>query len=135
MLTRSHDIDPGAWCAHNLGVDFYGVHAVLAVRDADGDLVGCAVLHSRTKYDCELSYFGPRTMTLGMFKAIAISALNSGMIRVTVALSSKDKPMARHMTRIGLQYEGRLKDHRGPGHDTVLYAVRAPLLLKFARRS
>ncbi len=134
MLDRATSIDPGAWAAHNLGVDFYGVHAVFAVRNEAGDLVGCAVLHDRTKYDVELSYYGPRTVTLGLLKAVSISALEAGMIRITNKCSARDKRMARHYTKLGLQYEGRMKDHRGPGHDTLIYAARAPLLLKFARR-
>lgn len=134
MLTRSPDLDPGAWCAHNLGVDFYGVHAVFAVKNAGGDLVGCAVMHDRTRYDVQLSYYGPNTVTIGLLKACAVSALEAGMLRVTCHCSSRNKRLARHFTRIGLAYEGRLKDALGPGHDQLVYAARAPLLLKLARR-
>jgi hypothetical protein len=134
MLDQTDLIHPGAWAAHNLGVDFYGVHAVLAVKNPRGELVGCAVLHDRTKYDCQMSYYGPGTMNLRLLKAVSQSALESGMLRLTVHLSSRDKRMARHMTGIGLKYEGRMKDHRGPNHDTMIYGAPASVLLKFARR-
>lgn len=126
-------INPGEWAAHNLGCDFVGVHAVFSVHNQNQELVGAAVLHDRSKYNVELSYYGPGTITMGLLKAIAVSALDAGFLRISVKV--RTKRMARHMTRIGLKYEGRQADMYGPGKDALLYCVSAPLLLKLARRA
>lgn len=128
-------INPGEWAAHNLGVDFHAVHAVFAVHDPDGELVGAAILHNRTKYNVELTYYGPGTMTMGILREIARSALEAGMLRITVQCHASRKRMARNLSRIGLKFEGRRRDYYGPGKDGLMYAVNSSLLLKLARRA
>lgn len=127
-------INPGEWAAHHLGVDFYGVHAVFSVNDPEGQIVGAAVLHNRTKYSVDLSYYGPGTMTMGLLRAVAASALDAGFLRVTVQCPASRKRLKRFYSRMGLKFEGKRSDYYGPGKDGVVYAALAPLLLKLASR-
>jgi len=126
-------LDVGHWAAHNLGTDFYGVHAVIAVHRA-GQVVGAAILHDRTKYDMELSYYGPGSMNMATLRDIATTALDAGMLRLTIRIPETRRKMARFLTRIGCRFEGKIIDYYGPAKDAVLYAATYPLMTRLARR-
>lgn len=125
--------DAAVWCAGKLGVDFYGVHQAFGMTGPDGNLVAAAVLHNRTKYAMELSYYGPGTMRAGMYREFAKSALDAGMLTLTMTVRSRK--IARHLTRIGCKYVGAIPDMYGAGKDALIYAATAPLLLKLSRRA
>src|SRR5262245_55377566 len=115
--------DVAVWVAGRLGVDLYGVHQAFGSLGPTGDLIAGAVLHGRTKYFMELSYYGPGTLRAGMYRELAQAALDAGMLTVTMTVRSKK--LARHLSRIGCRFVGAVPDLHGAGKDGLIYAATA----------
>ena len=73
----------------------------------DGELTGGILLQSWNGFNVELSYYGPKTLTLGVTRCLArylLSAFNPS--RVTVTVSRKRKNLMRGLRKMGFAVEG-----------------------------
>ena len=107
----------------------------MAIGIVDGGrLVGSILWHAYTGNDIEISYYGPKTMTLGIARAMARMAMDYWKVsRVSAKTSRSNKTMTRGVKKIGFEYEG-IK-HLAYGHeDAVMYGLWGKNLAKLAGR-
>lgn len=111
-----------AWVSDHLGTDFTRVFMTLAVVEAD-ELRGVAVLHNWSKCDIELTYYGPRTLSPSMVRALTEAAVRAGVQRMTVRIHRRDKRMGRGLQALGFRWEGIQRRMYGPtkADDAILY--------------
>lgn len=134
MRTRSiligHDEEVVAWVSERLEADFYRILAGIGCLDGEPDamrLVGGAVLHNWSKYDIEMSYFGPMSFSPPMGAAIAEAALAAGVQRMTIRIPRRASKLGRFLTDQGWHWEGIQKRLYGPtkADDAIMYGMLA----------
>lgn len=80
----------------------------------DGKLVGTVLFSNWNGYHVELSYYGKKTMTAGVIRALAqygIKHFNPS--RATVITSKRNKRFIRALMRIGFKLEGVQRRYYG----------------------
>lgn len=91
---------------------------VYGVINKDGNLAGAVMLHCYNGADLQLSYYGPKTISLGMVKSIARAILAEfNVSRVTAMTSKRNKRLMHGMHKIGFRVEGAQRCFYGH-HDT-----------------
>ena len=109
----------------------------------DGELTGGILLQSWNGFNVELSYYGPRTLTLGVTRCLArylLSAFNPS--RVTVTVNRKRKNLMRGLRKLGFAVEGTqrcfygIQDiNRNTGVRFVMFRKRVEQLAQLERRA
>ena len=109
------------------------VHYDMAVGIMDGiSIVGSVMWSSYRGHDIEISYYGPKTMTLGIARECARVAIDHfGVSRVSARTSRSNKTMTRGVKKIGFEYEGILHNAYGD-HDAVMYGLYGRNLARLA---
>lgn len=100
----------------------------------NNELIAAAMFHAHNGFDVEVSYYGPRTMTLGIVRGLAQYAVHElGVTRITARTSRSNKTMTRGIKKIGFEYEGIR--HCGYGdQDAVMYGLYGRKLAKLAQK-
>lgn len=130
-ILTGHDAEVAAWVAGHLDADLYRIHSAIGViedrEDATSELIGGAVLHNWSKYDIEMSYFGPMTFSPNMGRAIAEAALAAGVQRMTIRIRRSARRLGAHLMAAGWRYEGIQRRLYGPekADDAILYGMLA----------
>ncbi len=134
MRTRAiltgHDAEVLSWVAARLPTHFVSVLAAIGVVDGEAgtmELVGGAVLHNWSKYDTELSVFGPMTFSPPLGRAIAEAALAAGVQRMTIRIPRRSAKLGRFLTAQGWHWEGIQRRLYGPtkADDAIMYGMLA----------
>lgn len=100
----------------------------------EGDLVGSVLVHGYTGCDLEASYYGPKTMNLGIVRKLVRIAIDQlGVSRITVRTARNNKTMTRKIKKLGFQYEGIRKCGYGE-YDAVMYGLYGHNLMRLAGR-
>jgi len=109
----------------------------------DGELTGGILLQSWNGFNVELSYYGPRTLTLGVTRCLArylLSAFNPS--RVTVTVSRKRKNLMRGLRKLGFAVEGTQRRfygeqdiNRNTGVRFVMFREQVEQLAQLERRA
>ncbi len=132
MRTRAilvgHDAEVLAWVAARLPTDFHHVLAAIGVIDGEpGEmvLVGGAVLHNWSRYDIELSVYGPMAFSPPLGRAIAEAALAAGVARMTIRIPRRASRLGRFLTAQGWHWEGIQRRLYGPtrADDAIMYGM------------
>lgn len=101
----------------------------------DGKLVGAVLWQAFSGHDIEISYYGPRTMTLGIARTCARIAIDHfGVSRVTARTSRKNKTMTRGIKKIGFEYEG-VRRHAYGDQDAIMYGLYGKNLARLAGKA
>lgn len=80
----------------------------------DGNLVGAVLYSNWNGSNVELSYFGHRTLTLGILRSIFIFGIKEfDIARMTVITSKKNRQFMRSLQKIGFKIEGVQRCHYG----------------------
>lgn len=127
-ILTGHDAEVLAWVAERLPTDFHHVLAAIGVLDGEpGEmtLVGGAVLHNWSKYDIEMSYFGPMSFSPPMGRAVAEVALAAGVERMTIRIPRRASKLGRFLTAQGWKFEGTQRRMYGPNKadDAIMYGM------------
>jgi RimJ/RimL family protein N-acetyltransferase len=87
------------------------------------NIVGACLYHAYNGNDIEISYYGPKTITLGIVKSLAKLAVNQlGVSRITARTSRTNKSVTKKIKKLGFEYEG--VRHFGYGdHDAIMYGL------------
>ncbi len=134
MRTRAiltgHDAEVLAWVAARLPTHFVSVLAAIGVVDGEAgtmELVGGAVLHNWSRYDIELSVFGPMTWSPPLGRAVAEAALAAGVQRMTIRIPRRSAKLGRFLTAQGWHWEGIQRRLYGPTKqdDAIMYGMLA----------
>lgn len=111
-------------------VDVYKIYAkpfnkTVGIVDDKGNLLGAAIFHNFNGFSLELSYYGKRTLSVGIVRAlsrIAVGCFNAS--RVTVVTSKKNKALMRGLLKIGFRLEGAQRCYYGHDDNARNTAVR-----------
>ncbi len=134
MRTRAiivgHDAEVLAWVAARLPTDLHRVLAAIGVVDGEPggmELVGGAVLHNWSRYDIELSVYGPMAFSPPLGRAIAEAALAAGVERMTIRIARRNSRLGRFLTAQGWHWEGIQRRLYGPtkADDAIMYGMLA----------
>jgi RimJ/RimL family protein N-acetyltransferase len=128
------DVEVAAWAFKTF--NFYPTQYCMAIGIMeDGLLVAACMFHAHNGPDVELSYYGPKTLTLGLVKGLAkIAVEHLGVSRVTARTSRSNKTMTRGIRKVGFQYEGVRKCGYGD-QDAIMYGIYGHNLAKLAGRA
>lgn len=130
QLVYGHDNEVAAWTRNTFGIQPYKYEMAVGIVE-QGEIVGSVMWHAYRGHDIEISYYGPKTMTLGIARACAKVAMDHfGVSRVTARTSRSNKPMTKGVKKIGFEYEGII--HVGPKQDEVLYGLYGRNLARLA---
>lgn len=103
------------WAFTTFGFFKTPVNKAIGVVTSDGKLVGAILFQNFNGVNVELSYYGPRTVTFGIVKAIArVSVGTFNASRVTVVTSKRNKRLMRGLLKIGFKLEGAQRCFYGP---------------------
>jgi RimJ/RimL family protein N-acetyltransferase len=98
----------------------------------DHELVGAVIMHSYNGHDVEVSYYGPKTIDLGVMRKVArLCVDNLGVSRVTVRTARNNKIMTRGIKKLGFEYEGIRHCAYGE-YDAVMYGLYGRKLMRLA---
>lgn len=115
------------------GVMPLGCNLAVAVLENE-QMVGAAFFHAHNGPDVEISYYGPRTMTLDVVKGLAkIAVEHLGVSRVTARASATPdhKKIRKGFAKIGFEYEGTRKCGYGD-KDAVMFGLYGRKLARLA---
>jgi RimJ/RimL family protein N-acetyltransferase len=131
QLVYGHDEQIAAWTQNMFGVSPYKYDMAVGIIE-NGELVGSVMWHAFRGHDIEISYYGPKTMTLGIARECARVAIDHfGVSRVTARTAKSNKTMTRKVMKIGFEYEGIV--HAGYGkQDAVMYGLYGKNLARLA---
>ena len=104
-LLLGNDAAVAAWAFRAHGLRPTPVDVAIGIIDPDGTLVGAALLQRFNGYDVEFSYYGEWTLTPGIVRAVARTALGLGARRLTVTVAKDKKQFIKGILRIGFNHE------------------------------
>lgn len=83
------------------------VNRAIGIISPEGKLVGAILWQNFNGWNVELSYYGPRTWTLGILRTIMkITAVYFNASRLTAVTSKRNKVLMRGMMKLGWKLEG-----------------------------
>jgi len=130
-LVCGHDDQVADWTFRTFQIPPHRYEMCIGICEED-KIVGSIMWQAYRGHDIEISYFGPKTMTLGIARACAKMAMEYwGVSRVTARTSRSNKMMTRGIKKIGFEYEGVC--HHGYGNeDAIMYGLYGHKLAKLA---
>lgn len=131
---NNRDIEEMAFA--KFGIAPLGCNLAVAVLE-NGQMVAAAFFHAHNGPDVEISYYGPRTMTLDVVRGLAkIAVEHLGVSRVTAraAATPDHKRIRKGFTKIGFEYEGTRKCGYG-NKDAIMYGLYGRKLARLAGRT
>lgn len=126
MILAGHDATVAKWVSEKLGCSFHNVVLAPGVIDDTGLLIGGAVLSDHSRFDVELTYYGPGTVSIRLARLLAKFVFEDlGCERCTMRVPRTNKAMLRGAPKIGFQHEGLARRLYGPGkkNDAVLFGL------------
>ena len=131
ILAVGNPDDLAAWAYLNFQVSVPCVNLAVAIVEGN-EIIAAAFFQAHNGPDVELSYYGPRTMTLDVVKGLAKIAVDHlGVSRVTVRTAKNNRIMTKGIKKIGFEYEGIRKMGYG-NHDAVMFGLYGRRLAKLA---
>lgn len=119
------------WTYKEFGIYCTQVNLAVGVVE-DGKLVGSCFFQAHNGPDVELSYYGPRTLTLDVVKGLAKIAVDHlGVSRITARTAKSNKTMTRGIKKVGFVYEG-IRHHGYGDQDAVMYGLFGRKLARLA---
>jgi RimJ/RimL family protein N-acetyltransferase len=134
VLATGNDELVNGWTLDRFGVRNFNSDMALAIFDQK-QIVGSVFFHAFNGFDIEISYFGPGTMTRGLWKQICAVALDHfGVSRITARTPVTNKQMKRGILKLGFVYEGIRRNAYGKT-DAVMYGLYGHNLARLAGRA
>src|SRR6266853_2299618 len=95
------------WVCNTFNVYKQPVNRAYGIVDSEGKLKGAILFQNFNGVNLELSYYGPRTLSSGIVRIIARTALGHFIAaRLTVVTSQRNKRLLRALLKIGFRLEG-----------------------------
>lgn len=106
-LLLGHDESVAVWAFHHFRRIPTPYRLAIGVLNEQNLMVGAVLFQEYNGFNAELSYFGPKTMTLGMVRSLATIAVRElNVLRLTVRVPRRAKRLQRGVRKIGFVYEG-----------------------------
>jgi len=120
-----------AWVWAHFGVVCTKVDMAIAVMDGR-DMVAAAIFQAHSGPDIELSYYGPKTMTLGTVKGLAKIAVDHfNVSRITVRTARNNRIITDGVEKLGFVFEG-VRHHAYGDGDAMMYGLFGHNLARLA---
>jgi len=133
LMACDHEV--AEWClrAFNLFPMPYNLALGILDRDRDNALVGAAIFDQWNGHNIELSYYGPRTPTAGIVRALARAALHFNVQRLSMRTASVRGPLIKQLSKLGFEIESVERHFYGYEKHAVRLVVFRPQIEKTAR--
>ena len=98
----------------------------IGVLNKEGVLVGAFTLHEYNKFNIELQYWGPNSLTLVVFKQMAHFLFKHLKVtRVTLRTPRTNKVVLGALPKLGFKLEGVMRHFYGPfkKHDAIVFGI------------
>ena len=98
----------------------------IGIVEPPGKLVGAALFQACNGNDAQISYYGYRTFSPGIIRAIARVSVGLNLSRLTAITSKKNKRLIRALEKIGFSREGvqrRFYGHQDTDRNTGVRLV------------
>ena len=113
-LLLGDDARVAAWAFRTYNFRPTPVDSAIGIVDPDGTLVGAGLYQNFNGADIQGSYYGRRTLTPGIVRALVRGALAYDPSRLTVVTSKKNRRLIRFLQKIGFRLEGAQRRYYGP---------------------
>jgi RimJ/RimL family protein N-acetyltransferase len=131
ILATGNDELVIGWIYTMFGIVCTNIDLAVAVLE-DGKIVGAAVYHAHNGPDIELSYYGPKSVTLGVAKGVAKIAVDHfGVSRITVRTAKDNEIMNKSIHKLGFVREG-IRHHAYGENDAIMYGLFGRKLARLA---
>lgn len=131
QFVYGHDDEVANWAFSTFSMRPVQYEMAIGILES-GQLVGAIMWHAYRGHDIELSYYGPKTMTLGIARSCARIAVDHFKVsRVTARTAKSNKTMTRGIKKIGFEYEGIAHNALGD-QDQVMYGLYGKNLARLA---
>lgn len=91
----------------------------LGLVDPEGGLHGVLLFHNYNGSNVELSYYGAKTLTVGILRTLArFIVVTFDPSRLTVVVSKRQRPLLQSLQKLGFKLEGAQRCYYGK-HDTL----------------
>jgi len=102
------------WAFEKFKIFKMPVNMAIGVITPEGKIVGAALFQNFNGYNVELSYYGPKTLKLGIVRALFQTALFTfKATRLTVVTSQRNRAFMRGLQKIGFRLEGHQRCYYG----------------------
>lgn len=119
------------WTRNRFGYSPGNYDMAIGVID-DGELIGSVLVHNYNGCDLEVSYYGPKTMDLGVLRKLGKVFIDTlGVSRITARTARNNKAMTRGIKKLGFEYEG-IRKHGYGKYDAVMYGLYGKKLMRLA---
>lgn len=106
-LLIGEDQGVARWAYTTFNIYAAPVDRAIGIVSSEGKLVGAALFQNFNGNNVELSYYGVRTLSLGVVRALARVAVGVfDVSRATVVTSKRNKRLMRALLKIGFKLEG-----------------------------
>lgn len=125
-VLEGHDHAVAAWAFQQFKVTPVSIDRCFGLIDPETQsLVGAVMFHSYNGCNVEVSYYGPKTMTLGIYKFMATKALDLFRVeRVTFHVPRNRKRLIAWHKRMGAVHEGNERRFYGRDDSSASTGVR-----------
>jgi hypothetical protein len=116
VIGDDHNIAAWAFAAYRKIPFLY--NRVYGILDIDKKLIGAVLFHNYNGVNLEMSYYGARTLTVGIVRSLARAVIcEFNPARVSVTVSKRNKTLMKSLHRCGWKLEG--SQRRFYGHVDV----------------
>jgi RimJ/RimL family protein N-acetyltransferase len=125
-LLFGQDQAVAAWASDKYEKGLAPFIAAIGIVDASNAMAGAATLHDFNGSNVELCYWGPHTLSRYIAGGIALFCFGVLKVnRVTCRSPRWNKPVVRHLTKLGFRYEGVLRHYYGPvkRQDAIVFGL------------
>lgn len=121
----------------------YKYDRAVGIIDKDSQLVGAVLFQNWNGNDVHISYYGHRTMSLGIIRCLArFTLLTFNPSRLTAVTSKRNRQFIRALQKIGFGIEGTQRCYYGPednrrntGVRFVMFRAKMERLAKLDREA
>jgi len=122
-LLFGHDAAVAAWCWNEFKLNPSHIESAVGIV-RENRIVGAIMFQGRSGFNIELSYYGPMTLSSGIFKALAKFTLDRFNIdRLTVRTNRKNIGLIKSFRGLGFKFEGLQHRYYGPFGDAAVFVL------------
>lgn len=122
-LLFGHDWRVASWAWNTFKLTPMPVDAAIGIF-RNHHMIGAAIFQNYSGFNVELSYYGPKTFSAGIAKALAKYAIERFNVdRLTMRTNRKNASILKMFQRFGFKFEGIQHRYFGPFGDAAVFVM------------
>jgi hypothetical protein len=122
-LLFGHDVAVAQWGWNEFRLTPTHINAAVGVV-RNGSLVGAVMFQGQSAHNVELSYYGPMTLSAGVFRTLARFTIERFNVdRLTVRTNRKSVKLMRSFRKLGFKFEGVQHRYYGPFGNAAVFVL------------